>query len=87
MREEFRRVLPLVVLELPSLTGGEDGHDTGPVVRTEIVRAVDEGEGEGVGADGGEVALEAHHVDAGVGGVGAGVGSVGEEGFDVGHTQ
>lgn len=45
--EEFRRMGPLVVLELPCLAGGEDRDEALPVVGLEVGRVVDEDEAGG----------------------------------------
>lgn len=39
--EQLRGRRPLVRLELPGLTGGENRHESVPIVRTEVGRAVD----------------------------------------------
>lgn len=44
--EEIGRMGPLVTLELPSLTGGEDGNNAVPVVGLEVIRRLDKDETE-----------------------------------------
>lgn len=52
VEEEFGGVAPFVLLELPALAGGEDGHDSTPVLGLELFRAFDEDESYGsIGVD------------------------------------
>lgn len=86
--EQIRRVLPLVALELPRLTRGEDAHDAIPVVRFELLGGVDQDEAEGpLRVEGGEQAGDVQDVGGGEGGVRGDVGAGVEEGFDVGHAE
>lgn len=45
--EQLRRGRPFIRFELPGLARGEDSHETVPVVRAEVGRAVDEDEAGG----------------------------------------
>ena len=63
MFKQIRWIAPLVALELPRLTRGEDCNDAVPVVWLELLWGVDEDESErAVGVDGGEEARDLDHV-------------------------
>jgi len=87
MTEQFRRILPLIRLELPLLPRREHSDDAGPVIRLELVGRVDKDEAQGsLGIYAGEEAGDLEEVGAGAG-VGVGVDAVAEEGLDVAHAE
>ena len=63
MREQLRRLLPLVALELPSLTRSEDCNYTRPIFGLELLGCVDYDEADGAGGvDRGNEALNVQDV-------------------------
>lgn len=86
--EQLVGAAPLVVLELPRLPGGEDGHHAVPVLGLELLGALYEDEAQGaVGVDGPDDALDVEHAGCRGAGVGGHEFAVLEEGPRVGHAE
>lgn len=89
MAKEVCGVAPFVTLELPSLTGGEDGDNAVPIVGLEVIRRFDENETQRTGrVNGRHDAVDVENVEGSRGcRSGRSVETVHEEGLDVGQAE